>query len=133
MGLRRPMARQGARRPASRGGGAGYPDGFVLASQLPRAASCREGAERAAHAPPSRDRRRDCAARLSRRRTPEFLRAPFGGTSVARRHPGDCSTEDSAMALSGARLGKHPIHPMLVVIPLGLWVTALVFDIVHAF
>jgi len=37
------------------------------------------------------------------------------------------------MALSGARLGKHPIHPMLVVIPLGLWVTALVFDIVHAF
>jgi len=36
------------------------------------------------------------------------------------------------MALSGARLGKHPIHPMLVVIPLGLWVTALVFDIVYA-
>src|SRR5207248_1906600 len=38
----------------------------------------------------------------------------------------------SAMALSGARLGKHPIHPMLVVIPLGLWVTALVFDVVYA-
>jgi uncharacterized membrane protein len=36
------------------------------------------------------------------------------------------------MALSGARLGKHPIHPMLVVIPLGLSVTALVFDIVYA-
>ena len=36
------------------------------------------------------------------------------------------------MALSGVRLGKHPIHPMLVVIPLGLWVTALVFDIVYA-
>jgi uncharacterized membrane protein len=37
-----------------------------------------------------------------------------------------------AMALSGARLGKHPIHPMLVVIPLGLWVAALGFDILHA-
>jgi uncharacterized membrane protein len=37
------------------------------------------------------------------------------------------------MALSGARLGKHPIHPMLVVLPLGLWVAALAFDILYAF
>jgi uncharacterized membrane protein len=36
------------------------------------------------------------------------------------------------MALTSARVGKHPIHPMLVVLPLGLWVTALVFDIVYA-
>ena len=36
------------------------------------------------------------------------------------------------MAETPARIGKHPIHPMLVVLPLGLWVTALVFDIVHA-
>ena len=37
------------------------------------------------------------------------------------------------MALTSARVAKHPIHPMLVVLPLGLWVTALVFDIIHAF
>jgi uncharacterized membrane protein len=36
------------------------------------------------------------------------------------------------MGLTSARVGKHPIHPMLVVIPLGLWVVALVFDIIYA-
>ena len=35
------------------------------------------------------------------------------------------------MAESAARIGKHPIHPMLVVFPIGLWVAALVFDIVE--
>jgi uncharacterized membrane protein len=29
-----------------------------------------------------------------------------------------------------ASLGRHPIHPMLVVFPLGLFLTATVFDIV---
>jgi uncharacterized membrane protein len=36
------------------------------------------------------------------------------------------------MATTSARVGKHPIHPMLVVLPLGLWIAALAFDIVHA-
>ena len=36
------------------------------------------------------------------------------------------------MATTPARVGKHPIHPMLVVLPLGLWIAALAFDIVHA-
>jgi uncharacterized membrane protein len=36
------------------------------------------------------------------------------------------------MGLSTARLTKHPLHPMLVVIPLGLWVAALVFDVLFA-
>lgn len=36
------------------------------------------------------------------------------------------------MATTPARIGKHPIHPMLVVLPLGLWIAALVFDIIHA-
>jgi uncharacterized membrane protein len=36
------------------------------------------------------------------------------------------------MAQTRARISKHPIHPMLVVFPIGLWVTALVFDIVYA-
>jgi uncharacterized membrane protein len=36
------------------------------------------------------------------------------------------------MALTNARIEKHPIHPMLVVLPLGLWVAALVFDIIYA-
>jgi len=36
------------------------------------------------------------------------------------------------MARTSARVGKHPIHPMLVVLPLGLWIAALAFDIVHA-
>jgi uncharacterized membrane protein len=36
------------------------------------------------------------------------------------------------MALTNARIGKHPIHPMLVVLPLGLWVAALVFDTIYA-
>src|SRR5947208_15829629 len=37
------------------------------------------------------------------------------------------------MALTSARVAKHPIHPMLVVVPLGLWMIALVFDVIHAF
>jgi uncharacterized membrane protein len=36
------------------------------------------------------------------------------------------------MAETPARIGKHPIHPMLVVLPLGLWIAALAFDIVYA-
>ena len=36
------------------------------------------------------------------------------------------------MALTSARIAKHPIHPMLVVLPLGLWVAALVFDVIYA-
>ena len=36
------------------------------------------------------------------------------------------------MATTSAQIGKHPIHPMLVVLPLGLWIAALAFDIVHA-
>ena len=37
------------------------------------------------------------------------------------------------MARVRARMATHPIHPMLVVLPLGLWVAALAFDIVQAF
>ena len=33
---------------------------------------------------------------------------------------------------SKARLFGHPIHPMLIVFPLGLLVTSLIFDVVHA-
>jgi len=36
------------------------------------------------------------------------------------------------MALTSARIAKHPIHPMLVVLALGLWVAALVFDVIYA-
>lgn len=36
------------------------------------------------------------------------------------------------MAQTPARIGKHPIHPMLVALPIGLWIVALVFDIVYA-
>jgi uncharacterized membrane protein len=36
------------------------------------------------------------------------------------------------MATTGARIATHPIHPMLVVVPLGLWIAALAFDIVAA-
>ena len=34
---------------------------------------------------------------------------------------------------SPASIGKHPIHPMLVAFPIGLWVFALVCDIVRLF
>jgi uncharacterized membrane protein len=37
------------------------------------------------------------------------------------------------MAEARARVGRHPIHPLLVVVPLGLWIAALAFDIVEAF
>src|SRR5580700_2099694 len=33
---------------------------------------------------------------------------------------------------SPASIKKHPVHPMLVAIPIGLWVFALVCDVVHA-
>jgi len=36
------------------------------------------------------------------------------------------------MAETPARVGKHPIHPTLVVLPLGLWIAALAFDIAYA-
>ncbi|HEU5322628.1 MAG TPA: DUF2231 domain-containing protein [Methylomirabilota bacterium] len=36
------------------------------------------------------------------------------------------------MARTSASIARHPIHPMLVVLPLGLWVAALAFDVVHA-
>lgn len=32
-----------------------------------------------------------------------------------------------------ARIAKHPIHPMIVPIPIGLWLFSLVCDLVHAF
>lgn len=34
--------------------------------------------------------------------------------------------------LSKASIGSHPIHPMLVAFPIGLWVTSFVFDILGA-
>ena len=34
---------------------------------------------------------------------------------------------------SPASIGKHPIHPMLVAFPIGLWVFALVCDVVRRF
>ena len=34
---------------------------------------------------------------------------------------------------SSASIGKHPVHPMLVAFPIGLWVFALVCDIVWLF
>lgn len=36
------------------------------------------------------------------------------------------------MAQTRATIGKHPVHPMLVVFPLGLWAAALAFDIIYA-
>jgi uncharacterized membrane protein len=33
---------------------------------------------------------------------------------------------------SPASIKKHPVHPMLVALPIGLWVFALVCDVVHA-
>jgi uncharacterized membrane protein len=33
---------------------------------------------------------------------------------------------------SPASIKKHPLHPMLVALPIGLWVFALVCDVVHA-
>lgn len=34
---------------------------------------------------------------------------------------------------SPASIGKHPVHPIFVAFPIGLWVFALVCDIVHLF
>lgn len=36
------------------------------------------------------------------------------------------------MAQTKATVAQHPVHPMLVVFPIGLWVAALVFDITYA-
>jgi uncharacterized membrane protein len=32
---------------------------------------------------------------------------------------------------SPASIGKHPVHPMLVAFPIGLWVFALICDVVR--
>ena len=32
-----------------------------------------------------------------------------------------------------ASIAKHPIHPMLVTIPIGLWIFSLVCDLIHVF
>ena len=32
-----------------------------------------------------------------------------------------------------ANIAKHPIHPMLVAIPIGLWIFSLICDLVHRF
>lgn len=32
-----------------------------------------------------------------------------------------------------ARVARHPIHPMLVPIPIGLWIFSLICDLVHRF
>jgi uncharacterized membrane protein len=34
---------------------------------------------------------------------------------------------------SPASIGKHPVHPMLIVLPLGLWVFSFVCDLVYLF
>lgn len=34
---------------------------------------------------------------------------------------------------SRAKLLGHPVHPMLIVFPLGLFITSLIFDIIHRF
>jgi len=31
-----------------------------------------------------------------------------------------------------ASIARHPIHPMLVPLPIGLWIFALVADLIHA-
>jgi uncharacterized membrane protein len=40
---------------------------------------------------------------------------------------------DARMAQARARVANHPVHPMIVVLPLGLWVAALVLDIIEEF
>src|SRR5438094_74201 len=39
--------------------------------------------------------------------------------------------QEAQLMESKAKLAGHPIHPMLIVFPLGLLVTALIFDIVY--
>ena len=34
---------------------------------------------------------------------------------------------------SPASIGKHPIHPMLVVFPIGLWIFSFICDLIHLF
>jgi uncharacterized membrane protein len=34
---------------------------------------------------------------------------------------------------SPASIGRHPIHPMLVVFPIGLWIFSFVCDLIHLF
>jgi uncharacterized membrane protein len=41
-----------------------------------------------------------------------------------------CREENTPMP-TPASIRKHPIHPMLVGIPIGLWVFAVVADLVH--
>src|SRR5688572_22373094 len=35
--------------------------------------------------------------------------------------------------MNPSRIGRHPVHPMLVTIPIGLWTFALVCDLCHRF
>jgi uncharacterized membrane protein/nitrite reductase/ring-hydroxylating ferredoxin subunit len=40
--------------------------------------------------------------------------------------------EKEPIMLSKARIQSHPIHPMLVAFPIGLWVTSFIFDLIGA-
>lgn len=35
------------------------------------------------------------------------------------------------MPRATARIGRHPLHPMLVLLPIGLWLSALVCDLIY--
>jgi uncharacterized membrane protein len=44
------------------------------------------------------------------------------------------SKVNKELSMTGAaKIAKHPLHPMLVPIPLGLWIFSLVCDLIYAF
>src|SRR5215212_3435021 len=43
----------------------------------------------------------------------------------------NCSESEEADMETPASIAKHPIHPMLVALPIGLWVFSLVSDIIY--
>lgn len=52
--------------------------------------------------------------------------------------PADASARIASLVVDGARLGRilrgswlgHPVHPLLITLPIGTWMTSVVFDVV---
>ena len=77
--------------------------------------------------------RRSPSFRTTARRFPNDLQSGLG---VGRRpliHPARCELEQPQFMKSRAAIAGHPLHPIFVAIPIGLWSFAPLCDLIYLF